>query len=87
MFRRREGPSDPVLAIKSGGGEMLGTNHSSCAEGSQKGSCAGHCSSTLSVGRITALKETKEGIFKALVLLGRASGILILGFSGLVWER
>lgn len=54
---------------------MLGMNHSSCAERSQEGSqqsqsCAGHCSSTPSVGQITALKETGEGIFKALVLLG-----------------
>lgn len=53
---------------------------------SRSQSCAGHCSSTLSVGQITALKETGEGILEALVLLGRDSGILFLGFSELVWE-
>lgn len=54
---------------------------------SRSQSCAGHCSNNLSVGQITALKETGEGIFKAVVLLGRASRILFLGFSELVWER
>lgn len=39
------------------------------------------------MGQMTALKETAEGVFKALVLLGRASGILLLEFSELLWER